>query len=172
MKNKGFIQHQLSKIAISRKRIGLFKNGAGFTLLEILLVVAAIGILAGIVILAINPTKQLGDTRNAQRKSDINTILNAVYQYSLDNNGSLPASIEQTEGETSNTEICKTGGTCTGLTDLSVLTLNEKYLVSIPSDPSVIGGNTTKYSIHKSANGRVTVSALNAEQGASISAKR
>lgn len=74
------------------------KQQKGFTLLEILLVVAAIGILAGIVILALNPSKQLGDTRNAQRRSDVNTILNAVYQYTIDNNGTLPATIDAVTG--------------------------------------------------------------------------
>ena len=65
----------------------------GFTLLEILLVVAAIAMYAGIVILALNPNKQLADTRNAQRRADVNTILSAVYQYAIDNDGSLPSSI-------------------------------------------------------------------------------
>ncbi len=64
----------------------------GFTLIEILLVVAAIAILAGIVILAINPGKQLGETRNAQRRSDVTTILNGVYQYSIDT-GAVPSAI-------------------------------------------------------------------------------
>src|SRR3989338_4123117 len=109
----------------------------GFTLLEILLVVAAIGILAGIVIIAINPSKQLGDTRNAQRKVDVSTILNAVYQYSLDNNGVLPSGINSCTCGTAvaANEVCQTGGVCTGITDLSVLTTNEKYVVSVPSDP-------------------------------------
>jgi prepilin-type N-terminal cleavage/methylation domain-containing protein len=56
----------------------LLQNQKGFTLIEILLVVAAIAILAGIVIVAINPAKQLGDTRNASRNSAVNTILNAI----------------------------------------------------------------------------------------------
>lgn len=140
----------------------------GFTLLEILLVVAAIAILAGIVIIAINPNKQLGDTRNAQRKVDVNTILNAVYQYTIDNNGTLPSTITTTQ-----TEICKTGGTCTDLIDLSVLTASEKYLTAMPSDPS--GGcnaNGVCYKIVKSANGRITVNAPGAEQSATISVTR
>ena len=139
----------------------------GFTLIEILLVVAAIGILAGIVILAINPTKQLADTRNAQRKVDVNTILSAVYQYAIDNNGTIPASITTTD-----TEICKTtASTCTGLTDLSVLTDDGMYLTAIPNDPSS-SSTGVGYNILKSSNGRITVSAPNAEQGATISVTR
>lgn len=74
----------------------------GFTLIEILLVVGAIAILAGIVILAINPTKQLADTRDAQRRSDIRTILDALYQYSIDNKGNFPVTIPTEE-----TPICQ-----------------------------------------------------------------
>ncbi|MCX6793144.1 MAG: prepilin-type N-terminal cleavage/methylation domain-containing protein [Candidatus Falkowbacteria bacterium] len=139
----------------------------GFTLIEILLVVAAIAILAGIVIFAINPTKQLGETRNAQRRADVNTILNAVYQYAIDNNGTVPASITTTQ-----TGICKTGGTCTGLIDLSVLTASEKYLTSMPFDPSTSTVNSTGYEIKKTANNRITVVAPGAEQSATISATR
>ena len=137
-------------------------SNKGFTLIEILLVVAAIAILAGIVIFAINPTKQLGETRNAQRKADVNTILNAVYQYAIDNNGTIPASITTTQ-----TEICKTGGTCMGLIDLGVLTNTEKYLTSIPFDPTGSSTNGAGYEIKKSANGRIVVVAPDAEQGAS-----
>lgn len=139
----------------------------GFTLLEILLVIAAIAILAGIVIIAINPSKQLGDTKNAQRRVDVNTILTAVYQYAVDTNGSLPASITTTE-----TEICKTGGTCTGLIDLSVLTTNEKYFSTIPTDPTGSSANGTGYHIKKSANGRVIINAPSAENGATITVTR
>ncbi|MDZ7611750.1 MAG: type II secretion system protein [Candidatus Moranbacteria bacterium] len=143
------------------------KGSRGFTLLEILLVVAAIAILAGIVIVAINPSKQISDTQNSQRSSDVNTILNAVYQYSIDNDGDLPAAIDETQ-----TEICKTDAdSCDGLIDLSALTENEEYIVSIPTDPTGSTANGTGYEISKSANGRVTVVAPNAS-GTTISVIR
>ena len=145
----------------------------GFTLIEILLVVAAIAILAGIVILAINPNKQLGDTRNAQRRADVNTILNAVYQYTIDNNGTLPTNITTTQSE-----ICvgnTATSTCTGasLIPLNELVWSEKYLTAIPHDPNgTCATNGTCYEIKKSANGRITVVAPDAEQGATISVTR
>jgi prepilin-type N-terminal cleavage/methylation domain-containing protein len=150
----------------------LLRNQKGFTLIEILLVVAAIAILAGIVIVAINPGKQLGDTRNAQRKSDVNTILNALSQYSIDNNGVLPVGLT-----TSPQEVCVSGtatSTCaaSGLLDLSVLTAGGKYIVSIPTEPQATTTNGAGYRVSKTSTGRIQVSAAFPEQGATISAMR
>jgi type IV pilus assembly protein PilA len=154
----------------------------GFTLLEVLLVVAIIAILAGIVIIAINPGKNLGDTRNSQRSADVNTIINGVYQYELDNNGNLPAVGARTgavvipTAPTAAVEICNTStATCTGLVDLAVLTTAGKYVVAIPKDPQAptcgtgCGANGTGYTIQKDANGRLIVNAMNPEQGKTIS---
>jgi len=129
----------------------------GFTLIELLLVIGIIAILAAIVIVAINPTKQLGDARNAQRRSDVNTVLNAVYQYAIDHNGSLPSGIPTTTAK----EICVTGAaSCDGGVDLDVLT--GSYLVKIPADPQATGTGTD-YTIVKDANNRITVAAPAAE---------
>ncbi len=140
----------------------------GFTLIELLLVIGIIAILAAIVIVAINPTKQLGDARNAQRRSDVNTILNAVYQYSIDNNGNLPGTIT-----TSATAICKSGVNvdCTGLINLNALT--GSYIVALPADPQTATALSTNYTVMKdSTSKRVTVAAPGSEQGATISVTR
>ncbi len=146
----------------------------GFTLLEILLVVAAIAILAGIVIVAINPTKQLGDTRNAQRRADVNTILNATYQYVIDNGGVLPTMPTGSCALVAANQVCKltATGTCSAGVNLSVLTTNQTYLTAMPVDPTVSSTDGTGYYISRSANGRITVCAPSAEQSATVSVTR
>lgn len=165
------------------KSLLIRKKHDGFTLLEVLLVVAIIAILAGIVILAINPNKQLGDSRNAQRSADVNTILNAVYQYQIDNSGSLPAvgtGVAIPTSPTAAVEICKNpGGTCTTTVDIGTSLVNgsTKYLTAIPIDPKCVGCNAdgTGYKIQKDTGtpARITVDAsLSAENGKTISVTR
>lgn len=142
----------------------------GFTLLEVLLVVAIIGVLAGIVIVTINPSKQLAQAHNAERKVDVNTILSAVYQYYIDTDF-LPEGIPTSDNCDSppGNEVCKTDANCGNLVDLSILIKDEEYLSSLPTD--AIGESTygTGYFISRSINGRITVCAPHAEREKNIS---
>ena len=143
---------------------------AGFTLIELLLVIGIIAILAAVVIVAINPTKQLGDARNAQRRSDVKSILDAVYQYALDNNGNIPSGIT-----TTSKEICKSGVAvdCDGANTINLNALTGSYIVALPTDPQEPSTSTgTNYFIVLTSNSRITVSSPGAEQGATISVTR
>ena len=139
----------------------------GFSVLEILLVIVLISILIGIVIIAINPGKQMADTHNAKRTVDVNNILNAVYEYSLNNNNTFPEDITYTQKE-----ICLTSGNCNGMVDLGALMASKKYLLSIPFDPTGSSVHGAGYQILLTKAGGITVIAPDAEQGATISVTR
>ena len=148
------------------------RSPRGFTLIELLLVIGIIAILASIVIVAINPTKQMGDARNAQRRSDVNTILNAIYQYAIDNKGVLPGCLGTNPAPVGPQHVC-ISATCTDVTDSCNLhtSLVSTYIVGIPTDPSGATGNDSNYTVAV-ASGRITVAAPKAEQAASISVTR
>jgi len=142
----------------------------GFTLLEILLVIAAIGILAAIVLVAINPNRQIAQARNAQRRSDVNTIYKALEQYLIDNQS---YAVGGTGINTDVKNVCKTGNKtitdtlspttlCDGKVDLRVLVPN--YIAAIPTDPA--GG---EYTVRiNSDNNRISVSSPDAQLNQSI----
>lgn len=142
----------------------------GFTLIEMLMVVSLIAILTSIIIIAINPVRHFAEAKNAQRWSNVNAILNAVYQYSVDHDGTFPTALPAVP-----TEICKTGtapSICAsnGLLDLTSLT--PTYVVTLPVDPAELPGFGTGYLISTSTGNRVIVSAPHAEEGDVIEVSR
>ncbi len=141
----------------------------GFSLVELLLVVAIMALLMFVTILALNPTKQLADARNAQRQTDVNVIINAAHQYLVDRDtlpGDIPLSISK--------EICRTGDAglpCTNGVRLEAL--SGTYIAEIPHDPlAPATGTGTRYWIVRDPQDRVTVVAPYAERGKNISMTR
>lgn len=136
----------------------------GFTLIELLVVIGVLAILLTITLIAINPQRQFQQANNTKRTSDVNQILNAVYEYAADTRGALPAGIGTTV-----TAISSAG---TGAAFCTALV--PTYLAALPADPSTnngapvtdcaaVGGYDTGYTVIQTTANRVTVSAPRAE---------
>lgn len=153
-------------------------TGSGFTLLEILIAVAILGILAAVVILAINPQKQLEDARDAQRRIDLNTILNAVYQFQIDQSR-LPQFDQEVAiplGESERLEICELvdGFDCAVNPPKAFLYELIEYgqLTALPQDPEDSDPRGTGYEIWRTADGRLHVRAPRLRNGQGLTVEK
>lgn len=136
---------------------------SGFTLIELLVVVAIIAILAAVVFVSLDPVTRFADARNSRRFSDVNSILTAIHEYIVDNDGSLPTGLTTSQAAT---EL----GTCGTCDDLS--TPLAAYLKTIPLDPSDGTATNTGYTVAVDANNIVTINATDAENSVVVQVSR
>jgi prepilin-type N-terminal cleavage/methylation domain-containing protein len=153
----------------------------GFTLVELLIVIAIIGVLVAVIFVALDPATRLAQARDAVRQNDVGEILSAIKLYQVDHDGqhlNTIANLSQLsvymavngggmdEGCDDSNISCTTPVTqdthCVNIHDL----IQEGYLTDMPVSPvgEVIwdvgdnaGDNGSGYTISLDVNGGVIV---------------
>ncbi|MEI8230146.1 MAG: prepilin-type N-terminal cleavage/methylation domain-containing protein [Candidatus Peregrinibacteria bacterium] len=153
----------------------------GFTLIELIVVVAIIAIIAGTIFVAIDPGKRLHVSRNARRWADSTTIVKAVKLYEADNS-TIPSSIDTASGSlqmlgTNTAGACPATASAAGSCVVGGITMTfpasnciidltstlRPYLKGIPLDPGTLAtAGTTRYFVNRD-NGVVWAGSCDAE---------
>lgn len=142
----------------------------GFTLIELIVVIAIITIIAATVFVAVDPARQLHKARNSSRWSDVTSILEGVKKYQFDNDGVLPPiDLDESTVQIIGSNVGGCGGTCggkpvySGNCGLDLSGVLRPYMKDLPMDPRTGTERTTRYYINKDEYSLVSVGSCDPE---------
>ncbi len=151
------------------------KQTKGFTLVELLIVIAIIAIIAAVMFVALDPLTRFRDARDSARWSDISALVSAIKIDQVDNGGQYVTELANAASNTTfmigtGTSGCDadcdaTVASSTACLDLSGL-VTEGYLGDVPVSPTgetTWTASTTGYTIQKSSTGTITIGACESE---------
>jgi prepilin-type N-terminal cleavage/methylation domain-containing protein len=161
------------------KKFFLQRKARGFTLIELLIVIALIAVLAGAIIIALNPARQFALARNSERWSHVSSLNDLIQQNVAENRGSFTCGGVVTTIPTTSTLLASADNGTGGHFNICNC-LVPTYTNSLPYDPNAAGAgytdctsfNTEYFIVRDAATSRITVSSTHAELGATISATR
>ncbi|MCK5020578.1 MAG: prepilin-type N-terminal cleavage/methylation domain-containing protein [Candidatus Peribacteraceae bacterium] len=144
-----------------------------FTLIELIIVIAILGIISSIILIQVDPLRRLHQARNASRWSDVLSVLESVKRFQSDNDGNLPTTANAIDGLSTSVQIIGesvTNCTCSSQTvapsPCGVSGLNTDlldYIPEMPIDPISGTVNDTRYYINADSYGFITVGSCGSE---------
>jgi len=167
MLNKVFSPHHFSGMKFTQTPfVERIKKVAGFTLIELVIVILVVSVLLVAIFKLVNPAKHLGEARNAQRWSDITSIMDAFTRYAVDNNGTYVTSTTSGTtyyiGNTASTSGAMPAS-CAATTTVDAVDLHwlvsDGYIGDIPDDPNGIDNGSTDYYFYRDDTGKIIIGA-------------